>query len=230
MPRAALVALSLSLGLWMVSVSPAEAEDACHIPAPARAFMDRALARLDQVTGSPFAFAAWNTEGRVTKEGIGVRTFPEGVDPEKVVQKVLDVDNYEANLDHVTVSRAVPDPKYRMPSAVRFYELIDLSALGDIQFEAVLQDAGTCKGYRVVVWYMLPEATAALSRDVAIRNAYNDGAWLASPTSIGYALSSAPVDEDLNFVQRQALTNGADAMAKSLVQNNIQLMHAWTKK
>ena len=93
-----------------------------------------------------------------------------------------------------------------------------------------MTDAGTCMGYRVVTWHMLETETNALSRDVGMRSDYNDGAWLASSTSIGYALGSAPIEADTNWAQWGLLTKGADMTASGVIEGNLEAMIKWASK
>lgn len=220
-----------ALASLLLLAPPVAAQDAaCKIPAAVKPFMDRVFAQIGGLKKTPYDFAAWSQAGRPTEEGVGLLTLSSTIDPEKVVRRVMDVEGYTTNLGHVSVSRSIADARYVRPSAVRFYELIALPMIGDLHFEAVLTDAGTCNGYRVATWHMLESETNALSREQGMRSDYNDGAWLATPTSIGYALSSAPIKDDTNWAQWQALTIGADATAGGVVEGNLEAMAKWVNK
>lgn len=220
--------LLMVLMAWMGSEAWAQSAE-CQFAAEIKPFMARVLPKLAAANPAPYTFSAWDAPGLPTKEGFGIHSYG-SIDPEKVIQRVMDVDHYTGNIAHVKVSRSISDSRYVRPKAVRFYELIELSILGNIHFEAYLMDGGMCKGYRVAYWHMLEPETNALPLSSGIRNDYNDGAWFASATTIGYALSSAPIHEDVNSLQWAALTSGADAAAKSVVEDNINGMYAWVVK
>jgi hypothetical protein len=94
----------------------------------------------------------------------------------------------------------------------------------------VLVDAGTIRGYRVAYWYLLKDQTRSLDPKVAARSESNIGAWLAAPGVVGYALSSWPRRDDVSALQWVWLTSGADAVAKKVIEGNIDGMATWAKQ
>lgn len=193
-----------------------------------QAFVDRVFAHLPPAPVRDFAFASWAHAGRPTQEGMGIGPVP-GIDPEKLVAAVLDVDHYVGNLDHVAVCRSIPDARFEK-GAIRFYQKLDLPLLGSIHHELVLRDLGTRDGYRVVAWDVLRAETDALSSKEGFRSDYNVGAWLAAPGIVGYALGSAPKRDDVGFLKWKALTTGADVAASKVVRANIEGMARWAMR
>jgi hypothetical protein len=200
-------------------------------PREVQVFLEQVFKRLPPA-GRPlsdYKFEHWSVAGKPTEEAVGLLPVP-GVDPERLIARVMDVDHYVPNVDHVYISKSVNDPAFQPPKQVRFYEVVDISPIGKVQQELVLVDAGTVNGYRLAYWYLLKDKTDAHKRDDGARSQYNVGAWLVAPNVVGYALSSAPKRDDVNFVQWAALTTGADIAASSVIKNNIQGMAAWSKK
>lgn len=212
------------------SVTTPEAAPAPQVKPPKEvsAFLDRVFKNLPAANTS-FAFKSWPQAGKPTEEGVGMMPLS-GVSPEAIVKRVMDVDHYKGNIDHVIENRSIKDARFTPPQAVRFYQHLDLSLLGDIHHELVLVDGGMRDGYRVLYWYLLEKESSALKRDVGMRSAYNVGAWIISKDKIGYALSSAPKKDDTNYLQWKSLTSGADLAAKSVVEDNIKGMVAWAKR
>jgi hypothetical protein len=141
----------------------------------------------------------------------------------------MDVDGYPRNIAHVVTARSEPDPAFRQPAKLRFFQIISIPKVARVQHELALVDAGTVKGYRVVYWYLLKDETRALDPKLAARSAFNIGAWLAAPGVVGYAFSTWPERSDVNVVQWVSLTAGGNALAKSIVEGNIDGMAAWAK-
>jgi hypothetical protein len=200
-------------------------------PSEVREFLGRVLEKLPEggagVTG--YQFSHWDWKGRPTQEAIGVKAIP-GVDPEELVACIRNVDGYKGNIAHVEAVRSVPDPAFKPPEKVRFFEVISVPTVAWVQQELVLVDAGTVNGYRVVYWYLLKDKTSALDPKLCARSAFNIGAWFVAPGVVGYALSCWPERGDVNRFQWIALTTGENALAKTVVEGNIDGMAAWAKK
>jgi len=190
------------------------------------AFVDRVLAHLSNKSPSSFAFQSWKHGGRPTDEGFGIMPVA-GVDPEKVIAAVMDVDHYVGNVQHVAECRSIQDSRYTPPEAVRFYQRVDIPVLGGVHHELVLHDLGEKGGFRVAAWHVLRAETDALSPKKAFRSDYNQGAWFAAPGILGYALASAPIRKDVGFLKWKALTKGADAAAGRVVKANLEGMAKW---
>lgn len=190
------------------------------------AFLDRVFARLPASPPNEFTFQSWNHAGRPTDEGFGLCPVP-GVDPEKLIAAVMDVDAYVGNVQHVSVSRSIADSRFVQPEAVRFYQKVDIPVLGAVHHELVLHRVGERDGYLVAAWHVLRSETDALSAKEGFRSDYNLGAWLVKPGFVGYALASAPKREDVGFLKWKALTKGADAAAGRVVKANIEGMAKW---
>lgn len=190
------------------------------------AFVDRVLRNLPR-WGSGFAFASWKQAGKVTKEGVGI--LATSVDVDRVVARVMDVDHYVGNVDYVETCRSISDPGHEPPKSARFYQKIKLPVIGALHHELVLEDLGERDGWRVLGWYLHRDAAKLSARDGA-RAAYNDGAWLIRPEAVGYALSSAPLKDDVGRLKFAALTKGADAGASKAIQANIEGMLAWSRR
>ena len=192
------------------------------------AFVERVLKRLPSSKPSSFTFESWDHAGRPTKEGFGLCPI-QGVDPDALIEAVMDVDHYEGNIDHVAECRSIEDDRFG-EDAVRFYQRLDLPMLGSIHMELVLKDLGTREGYRVAAWDLLEDETNDLSAKKAFRSEYNHGAWFAADGVVGYALGSAPKKGDVGRLKWMALTKGADAAASRVVKANIEGMAAWAKR
>ena len=124
----------------------------------------------------------------------------------------------------------MPDSTFIRPEEVHFFQVVRVPAVAKVQQELVLVDAGTIQSYRVVYWYLLKDQTRSLDPKVAARSEFNIGAWLAAPGVVGYALSSWPRQEDVNRLQWISMTSGADAIAKQVIERNIDGMAAWAKE
>jgi hypothetical protein len=193
------------------------------------AFVDRVLARLPSGTPSSFTFQSWKHGGRPTDEGFGIMPI-DGVDPEKLIDAVMDVDHYVGNVEHVGACRSIPDPRFTPPAAVRFYQKVDLPLLGSVHHELVLHRLGEKNGYHVAAWSLLGPETDALSAKTAFRSDYNIGAWLVAPGVLGYALASAPKRGDVGRLKWAALTKGADVAASKVLKANIEGMARWAAR
>jgi len=195
----------------------------------AQDFLERVFKKLPSASITSYQFQHWSFGGKPTDEGFGLTPIP-GVDPERLIARVMDVDRYVGNVDHVSECRSVPDARFSRPEKVRFYQKVTIPVIGSVQHELVLVDAGTLHGYRVAYWYQLQPETDALNGKAAARSQYNVGAWLAAPGVVGYALSSAPRRSDVNFLQWQALTTGANVAAPKVVRENIEGMARWASR
>jgi hypothetical protein len=206
----------------------ARVEDA---PTEVREFLGRVLEKIPEggagVTG--YQFAHWEWQGRPTHEAVGLKAIP-GVDPQELVARIMDVDGYPGNIAHVEAARSELDPAFKPPGKVRFFEVVRVPKVARVQQELVLVDAGTVQGYRLVYWYLLKDKTSALDPKVGVRSAFNIGAWLVAPGVVGYALSAWPQRADVNVFQWVSLTTGENALAKVVVEGNIDGMAAWAKK
>ncbi|MGP0068660.1 MAG: hypothetical protein ACLQGP_34300 [Isosphaeraceae bacterium] len=198
--------------------------------AEVREFLDRVLQKIPDgghgVAG--YQFQNWKQPGKPTDEAIGLKAIP-GVAPDDLIARVMDVDAYKGHIAHVEACRSVPDPALKPPRKVRAFQIISVPGIAKVQQELVLVDAGTIKGYRVAYWYLLKDRTRSLDPKVAARSDFNIGAWLAAPGVVGYALSSWPTRDDVNRLQWVSLTSGANALAKKVVEGNIDGMAAWAK-
>jgi hypothetical protein len=195
----------------------------------AASFLERVLARIPAGDITDYHFDHWGHGDKPTDEGVGLLPVP-GIDPEKVLERVFDVDNYERNIQHVAECRAIKDERFQPPDKVRFYQRIKIPVLGDVHHELVLERAGEHQGFQVAVWHMLEPETNQLSKKKGIRSQYNDGAWLVKPGLVGYALSSAPRRDDVGYLKWKALTAGADAAASRVVRDNIEGMAEWSRR
>jgi hypothetical protein len=198
-------------------------------PSEAESFLERVLSRLPSSPPAAFHFAHWGHAGRPTEEGFALMPVP-GVVPEKVIDAVMDVDHYVGNLDHVAACRAIPDPRFTPPEAVRFYQRLDLPIIGAVHHELVLRRMGTQRGYLCAAWDILAKETDALSPREGLRSDYSHGAWLAAPGVLGYALGSAPRRGDVGFLKWKALTTGADVAASRVLKMNLQAMARWAAR
>lgn len=192
-------------------------------------FVDRVFRRLPASDPTGLVFESWNHGGRPTDEGFGLLPVP-GVDPDKLIAAVMDVDAYRGNVQHVSECRSIADDRYQPPQAVRFYQRVDIPVLGAVHHELVLHDLGERQGFRVAAWHVLRAETDALSAKQGFRSDYNIGAWIVKPGVVGYALASAPKRSDVGFLKWKALTKGADVAAKQVLKQNIEGMAAWAMR
>ncbi|NCG20742.1 MAG: hypothetical protein GWP91_17170 [Rhodobacterales bacterium] len=194
-----------------------------------QAFIDRVLQHLPSGQPSGFEHKGWEHAGRPTKEGFGIIAIP-GVDPTKVMDAVMDLDNYVGNVDHVTESRTIVDARFEAPKAVRFYQRVDIPLLGAVHHELAIHRMGELQGFQVAAWHVLRPETDALSSRKGFRSDYNVGAWFAKDGVLGYALGSAPKRGDVGFLKWKALTKGADVAASRVLKTNIEGMARWAAK
>ena len=200
-------------------------------PPEVQEFLARVLEKVPE-SGSGvngYQFSHWEQAGKPTREAIGLKAIP-GVDPRELIARVMDVDEYVAHIAHVEACRSEPDPDFTRPEKVRFHQVISVPGVARVQQVLVLVDAGTIKGYRVAYWYLLKDQTASLNPKAGARSEFNIGAWFAAPGVVGYALSSWPRRDDVNALQWLSLTSGANAVAKKMVEGNIDGIVAWAQK
>jgi len=195
----------------------------------ANEFLDRVFQHVSGTDIRSYRFEHWPVPGKPTDEGVGILPVP-GADPERIMARVFDLNHYVGNVAHVTECRIIDDPAYVPPQKARFYQRVKIPLLGEVHHELVLERVGTIKGFEVACWHMLEAETLALGGKPVIRSQYNDGAWLAAPGLVGYALSSAPRREDIGLLKWKALTVGANATATHVVQENIQNMSTWAAR
>ncbi len=222
-----LLTLVIGAGLCLL-ISLASPATVAGPPADVTAFLNDIFARLPAQTVSEYTFQSWERPGRPTSEGFGLA--PISVNPEKVITRVMDVDHYVGNIDYVAECRTIQDPAYSPPQSVRFYQRVDVPMLGAVQHELVLVDGGTRNGYRYAYWYLLEGPTNALDTSVGARSDYSMGAWVAGNGMLGYALSNAPIRDDVSWAKWQAMTTGADLTAKPVVLANIEGLAAWANR
>lgn len=223
---------ALFLAFFVLFAFLATAGAAATSPEQARAlaFLDRVFARLPATVPSEYDFDAWPYASQPTEEGFGLKPLDAPIDPEKVVKRIMDVDHYKGNVKRVTECRSIADPRFNPPRSVRFYQRVNLPVISDVQHELVLVDGGTRDGYRVLYWYNLGLETDALDPAKGARSEFSVGAWLVSPNAVGYALSNVIRRDDVNWLEWEALTKGADATASGVVEDNIDGMVAWARR
>lgn len=221
-PLLALLAAA-SLCLWAV----AHADDG---PSRAAAFLDRVFKNVPASLTQDYTFSAWQVAGQPTEEGFGILRVADTLDPEALIRRVMDVNHYQQNLGHVLDSHAVADARFKPPSMVRFYMLVNIPLVDKVQQDLVLVDGGARGGYRIAYWYDLQPETTNLDPSKGARVSYSVGMWLFTTHSIGYAISNAPKREDVSSFDWAALTTGADVMASSVVKDNINAMMKWSKR
>lgn len=192
-------------------------------------FLDRVFKHAPNRPVTQPEFQSWRHEGRPTAEGFGLVPVS-GVDVDKLARRIMDVDHYVGNVDHVAECRSIADSRFTPPGAVRFYQRIKLPAMGDIHMELVLTDHGERDGFRVLAWHQLDAETARLDRKQGARSAYNVGAWLIRSDLVGYALSSAPQRDDVGRVKFAMLTKGADKTASLVLKANVEGMVRWSRR
>jgi hypothetical protein len=200
-------------------------------PPEVREFLGRALSRLPdggaEVAG--YRFHHWKSGDKPTHEAVGVKAV-RGVDPETFLARVMSVDGYVGPIAHVEECRSERDGAPGPPRRVRFYQAVRIPGVARVQQELVLVDAGTIQGYRVAYWYLIKDRTDSLGARGGARSAFNVGAWFAAPGVVGYALSSWPRRSDVNALQWASLTTGSNALARKVVEGNIDGMAAWAMR
>ena len=118
------------------------------------------------VTG--YQFWHWDWKGNPTDQAVGLKAIP-GADPDELIARVMDVDSYVGNLAHVEVCRSENSSLAKPSQKIRFFQLISVPRLARIQYELVLVDAGTTKGYRVAYWYLEKDKTDSLDPKAGAR-------------------------------------------------------------
>ena len=216
-------------GLLALAASLFPSQTVAGPPADVTAFLDDIFARLPAQPVSAYTFQSWERAGKPTSEGFGLLPIS-GLDNEKVIGRVMDVDHYVGNIDYVAECRTTADGRFAPPQSVRFYQRVDVPMLGAVQHELVLVDGGTRNGYRYAYWYSLESETNALDTDVGARSDYSHGAWVVGNGMLGYALSNAPIRDDVSWAKWQAMTTGADLTAKPVVKANIEGLAAWAQR
>jgi hypothetical protein len=211
-----------------VALKPEWPAETGATPPEVREFLGRVLEHLPE-RGAGFTgyrFFHWELAGKPTHEAVGLKAVPVE-DPEKLIDRVRDVDRYVAHIAHVDVCRSEPDPTFTPPKAVRFYQVISIPGVAKVQHVLVLADAGTIRGYRLAYWYLLKDRTASLNPKAGARSDFNVGVWLVAPGAVAYAMSCWPRRDDVNALQWVSMTTGADVLAKRMVERNIDGMVAW---
>ncbi|MBW2736208.1 MAG: hypothetical protein JRH20_27800 [Deltaproteobacteria bacterium] len=192
-------------------------------------FVKRVLKNLPASEPRDFLFKNWSFGGKPTKEGFGMLPVP-GVDAERLLGRITDVDHYVGNLAHVVECRTVADAAYTPPQQTRFYQRVKIPLLGDVHHELLMERLGKHEGYEIAAWTILESETAALNKKKGMRSQYNEGCWLIGEGVVGYALSSAPRKDDVGFLKWKAMTVGADAAAPKILRENIEAMSKWTAR
>jgi hypothetical protein len=192
-------------------------------------FVERVIQNLPSSPPSSFLFRHWPYGGRPTEEAMGLMPFA-GVDPEKFIAAVMDVDHYVGNIEHVAECRAIADARFSPPEHVRFYQRINLPLLGTVHHELVLHRMGVRNGCTVAAWDLLRAETDKLDPKKGFRSDYNHGAWVVMPGVVGYCLGSAPKRDDVGFLKWKVLTTGADAAAPAVLKGNVEGMARWSAR
>lgn len=197
------------------------------------AFLNRVLKHAPSSPPAKFELFHWAHAGRPTEEAFGILAIP-GLDPQKAIDAVMDVDHYKGNIEHVAACRSTKDARYpttgASTDAVRFYQRVDVPLLGAIHHELVIQQLGSHQGFLVAGWDILAPETSVLNVKEGYRSDYSHGVWLAAPGMLGYAFGSAPKRDDVGFLKWKALTAGADAAAGRVLRANIEGMARWSTK
>lgn len=189
----------------------------------AEEFLDRVFPHIDDLADDRFNAVTWRYQKRPTSEGVGLMPH-EDTDIDAMVECILDVEGYPANVRYVDDVEVVDRES---DGEVTYIQRMNLPLIGRIQVQIQLADYGEMDGLRVVAWQQDDEATAALNKKQGARTAYNLGAWLMRDDAVLYALSSAPVKSDLGTLKYLAMTKGADAGAGEVIRQNIDGMLKW---
>jgi hypothetical protein len=189
-------------------------------------FLDRVMPHVASLNPERFSHTSWRFEGRPTSETVGVLPNPD-TDVELMVTHILDVEAYPDNVKYVESVEVV---ERRSDSDVTYVQRMNLPLIGRIQVQIHLSDFGDRDGFRVVAWDQDDEGTAALDKKQGARTAYNLGAWLLTESSVGYALSTAPLKSDVGTLKYMAMTKGADATASEVLRQNIHGMVNWAHR
>lgn len=193
-------------------------------------FVKRVLERATTTGVREYTFKSWAVPGKATNEAVGILPVA-GADAAKILGRVMDVGRYTGNVDHVVESRAIADPRFVAPAAVRFYQRIKIPILGELHHDLVMRRLeGQPGGWEIAAWELNPKETEALSAKVGIRSQYSDGAWLVAPGLVGYALSTAPRREDVGLLKWKAMTTGGEVAAPKMIRENIEAMVRWASR
>ena len=192
----------------------------------AEAFLARVKEHLGSLSGDGFAYESWNFDKRPTNEGVGM--VPNvSVDVQKLVDTVLDVERYPADVkyvDSVEVLNKTSDTDFT------YVQHVSLPVLGKIQMALHIADYGDQDGFRVVAWSQDDEATMALNKKDGYRTEYNLGAWLIKEDVVYYALSSCPLKSDVGRLKFAVMAKGSDATGSTVVKDNINGMIALSQR
>jgi len=191
-------------------------------------FLERVFSNLPDAA-TDFNFKSWRFDGRPTNEGVGIMSIT-GFDVDKLAASIFAVGEFPGNIDYVEETRVIPDPKYKPPKAIHYYQRLKLPLLSPMHNEIVLFDFGQRNGWRVLGWQQLDDETERLSPNKAARFEYNVGAWLIKPDAVAFATSSSPRKSDVSAFQYAIITKGGDATAKAAVKVNINGMVAWSRR
>lgn len=194
--------------------------------ASAEEFLGRVMEHLKDMPRDKYSNTSWRYEGRPTGEGVGLKPGVE-LDVDKVVQRVLDVENYADNIKFVescTISNKISD------SEIVYVQRMKLPVIGKVQVSLHIEDLGERDGYRVVAWDQDDPGTMALDKHQGIRTEYNLGAWLIKTDELAFALSSAPIKKDVGSLKYALMTKGADATSGTAISTNIDAMVAWSHR
>lgn len=190
-------------------------------------FLTRVFENWNSLSTEGFSSVSWPFAGRPTREGLGLKRGLT-VDVEKLAARIMDVEHYPGNIKYVEtvlVTERISD------KALVYTQKIKLPGLGGCQQSLRIEDLGERDGYRVVAWDQDDAGTEALKKsDGGIRTQYNLGAWLIKPTEVGFALSSAPLKEDVGAIKFKLMTKGADATAGMVISSNIDSMTRWAER
>lgn len=193
----------------------------------AEEFLDRVMPEVSALSRDKFSYKSWRFENRPTSEGVGLKPNVD-VDVETMVQRILDIEAYPANMKYVAeckITNRLSDTDFV------YVQKMNLPILGGIQCALHIADYGERDGYRVVAWNQDDPGTDALNKKQGgVRTQYNLGAWLVKPDEVAFSLSSAPRKDDVGSLKFAIMTKGADAGAGDLLRNNIESMIAWSKR
>lgn len=191
------------------------------------AFLGRVMERLPTLSRDKFSTTSWRFEGRPTSEGLGLKPGLD-LDVDKVAACILNVEAYPQNMKFVEscqITNQIGDSDFI------YTQKMKLPALGGVQVSLHMEDLGERDGYRVVAWDQDDAGTQALNpKQGGARTQYSLGAWLIKPDELAYALSSAPLKEDVGSIKFAIMTKGADATAGTALSTTIDAMIAWSKR
>jgi hypothetical protein len=195
------------------------------VSAAAEEFIGRVLTHVATLSREKFNSTTWRFENRPTVEGVGLK--PHAVTVEDVARCILDVERYPDEVRFVESTQIIDR---RSETDVTYIQRMNLPVLGRVQVQINLADYGVWEDYQVIAWDQDDEGTFALDRSRGFRTEYNLGAWLLTPDSVSYALSSAPLKSDVGTLKYLALTKGADVTAGEVIRQNIEAMIGWAER